>query len=157
MISKCKSLVILAAALLLPETAGAGQIVAVDAVLKVYCSDKDGSAHPKQSTLTHFITHSDFGAVDQALAALSYDSSQCCSGGAGIVRASLEREDTDNDRQNLGDLKIRTDPQSGTGGGVIDLDGDLSSGTAFVWDLRFTKFRNLPKDACIALTSAIAR
>ena len=137
------------------DVAEAGRSVAAEAVLKVYCSDKNGSAHPKRSTLTHFITTKSFKNRDDVQLLLSYESTQCCLGVPGTIKGSASRESPDGASDEVGNVTVKTDPVVVAGAGLIDLDGGLARGTSLLWDLRFSGFEKLREDECFNILSAV--
>ena len=142
---------------LVPGDVDAGTEVATEAVLRVYCSDRNGSSHPKVARIDHFITTDTFDGPGPKVFLLSYESTQCCQGVAGVIRGSLRSEEPDGTRTDLGNLTIRTDPRVVAGEGLTPITGSVPRGSAFGIDLRFSKFKTLAKDSCFNVTTALSR
>ena len=138
------------------ESGEAGTAIATEATLRVYCSDKNGTSHPKSTQLQHFVTTDTFEHAGPKLLLVSYESNQCCLGVTGVIKGTVRGEGPDGARTSYGNLTIRTDPRVVAGQALKSIDDRFPRGSSFEIDLRFNKFRTLAKDSCFNVTTALS-
>ena len=144
------------ALLLLAAPASAGSDVQANTAIRIYCSDADGSRHPKKIELVQLLSESDVAALEGGRLLVGYDrDGDADSKGVISVTGRLQRARGGSEK--LGKITATLNRVTGETVGAREVDFDAEPGDRILWTFKFRKLGALDAGQCGTLVAGVTR
>ena len=126
------------------------------AAIELYCSDADGSKHPKRIELVQILSADDVEALQDGRLLVGYDRDGDDEGKGKIsARARLQR--VAGGSQKLGKITATLNRVTGETVGAKEAGLELEEGDTIQWTFKFRKFRPLDAGQCAILFAGVTQ
>jgi murein DD-endopeptidase MepM/ murein hydrolase activator NlpD len=127
-----------------------------DGAVELYCSDADGSPHPKRLELTHILSLGDLEPLQGGRLLLGYERDGE-DRGKGKIRATARLERVAGGSRRIGKLSITQNRVTGETVGAQETDLELEEGDTVSWVFKFKRFGALEAEECFVVLVGVTQ
>ena len=141
---------------LVAAAAGAGVGTQLEGAARIYCSDADGSPHPRRIDFERPLGDAEVQAFQGGRLVMGYDRDGDDTG-TGSVKATARLRRADGSSKKLGKIAVKLNRVTGETVGVRPLRVDPQPGDTLEWTFRFKKAKALDAGHCFTLIASASR
>ncbi len=139
-----------------PGSASSAIETQADAAIQLYCSDADGSAHPKKIKLLQLLSGADVEALQDGRLLAGYERDGDDEGEAKI-KATVRQKPVAGGSKKLGKITFTMNRVTGEALGAKEVGFEAETGDTVLWTFKFQKTRPLEAGQCITLFAGVTR
>lgn len=136
--------------------ARAGIVPQADTAFQLFCSDADGSKHPKRLEFRQILTAEQAEAARNGRLLIGYDRDGDDTG-SGRITATARLQPAQGSRRKIGKISVTLNRVTGETVGGRELGVELAAGDTLSWTWVFKKFMPLNAGQCVNLIAGTAR